>query len=169
MLKFCRRYLQTQQQHPRTIRLGDSEVITRRFTQSDINTFSELVGDRNPIHLNPEAAKKAGFPNTICHGMLVASLFSNVMGMQLPGPQSVYLSQHVSFRAPVLAEEEVIATVKVEQFYRKKGLILLRTSVEKEGADGKRILCIDGHAMGMNRVVSFDGESEWSPAKFLPK
>ncbi len=86
----------------RIIQVGDTHTITRVFTQEDVRQFALLVGDSNPIHLDPTAAAAAGFPQIICHGILVGSLFSNIMGMHLPGPQSVYLQQTLNFVKPVL-------------------------------------------------------------------
>lgn len=139
----------------RSIKVGDRSEIRRRFTQEDVNLFAKLCGDTNQIHVNPEAAKLAGFRGCIVHGILVSSLFSNIMGTDLPGPQSVYVSQTLEFKAPVYVGDEIIASVEVEGFQAKRGWIWLRTQVSTpEG-----LLCVTGRAVGKNKHVSFIGES----------
>ena len=144
---------------PRCIRLGDFVETHRTFTTSDVAIYSKLVGDTNPIHLDPAAANKAGFDNCIVHGMLVASLFSDILGRDLPGPQSVYVSQTLQFKAPVLVDHAVTTRIEVVEFAAKKGLIALRTTVTNN-TTGK--LAIDGTCIGMNKVVTFEGESQWT-------
>ena len=148
-------------QRCRVIRIGDKAALKHKFTQNDVKTFSQLCGDHNPIHLQREAAVTAGFPNCLCHGALVGSLFSTIMGTDLPGPASVYLYQTFQFVAPVFVGDEVEATVIVKEFMKSKGLIRLNTTVSKRGPEGD-VLCISGEAVGMNKTVTFDGESAWT-------
>ena len=124
--------------------------------------YANLIGDLNPIHQNVEAAIKAGFPNCPVHGMLVASLFSTAMGMYLPGPQSVYLHQAVDFTAPVLVDDPLEVTVRVREFQKQRSLILLDTLVEKPKEGGGKVVCVKGHALGMNKAVILDGDSPWT-------
>lgn len=148
----------------RVVRVGDSHSVTRVFSQADVNTFANLIGDCNPIHLDVAAAKQAGFPNTICHGVLVGSLFSNIMGMHLPGAQSVYLQQSFQFVAPVFVGEEVTATVRVREFNREKKMLWLDTTVSKKNTkegDGD-VLCIQGTALGLNKTLQLEGDSPWT-------
>lgn len=151
----------------RLVKIGDSHSVQRTFTQEDVKQFAALVGDSNPIHLDPVAAQKARFPRPICHGVLVGSLFSNIMGMHLPGPQSVYLHQTFQFLAPVLVDEQVTATVRVKQFHKEKQMLWLDTIVTKKGVNPKTgkeedVVCIKGTALGLNKLLTFEGESEWT-------
>lgn len=149
----------------RVVKVGDFHVMKRTFTQIDVVNFAKLIGDSNPIHLNKEIAQKAGFKDCIVHGMLVSSLFSTALGMHLPGPQTIYLSQQVDFKAPVMVGDTVEAKVCVKEFSAKKGLIALDTKVVKTNEKGEEVVCVVGTAVGMNKAVTFDGESEWSYAK----
>jgi UDP-4-amino-4,6-dideoxy-N-acetyl-beta-L-altrosamine N-acetyltransferase len=74
-----------------------SDMITSDMTES----YSEVTGDNNPIHLKDEAAQAAGFEKKIAHGMLVGGLLSRYFASEFPGKGTVYLSQDLSFRAPV--------------------------------------------------------------------
>lgn len=81
--------------------------------EEDITAFAHLTGDRNPVHLDDAYAGQTMFKSRIAHGMLTASLFSTVLGMKLPGPGAIYLSQSVKFRAPVRLGDHVIATARI--------------------------------------------------------
>ena len=75
--------------------------------------FSEVSGDRNPVHLDEEYAQQTIFGKRIAHGMLTASLISAVIAEQLPGHGTVYLSQTLKFIRPVLPGQVVITSVIV--------------------------------------------------------
>ena len=79
----------------------------------DITAFAHLTGDRNPVHLDEIYAGQTQFKSRIAHGMLTASLISTVLGMKLPGPGAIYMSQTVKFRAPVRLGDHVTATARV--------------------------------------------------------
>lgn len=150
----------------KVVRVGDSHSLSRTFTQADVDAYAKLIGDHNPIHLDANAARTAGFPNTICHGVLVGSLFSTIMGMHLPGPQSVYMQQSFQFTAPVFVGDEVTATVRVKQFHKDKKMLWLDTTVTKaiKRADGQTetVACIQGSALGLNKTLVLEGDSEWT-------
>ena len=84
-------------------KVGDSDSITKRFSPEDVARFAEVSADANPIHLDDAAAAESVFGQRVVHGMLVGSLFSALIGMQLPGKGSIYLGQNLSFKAPVLS------------------------------------------------------------------
>ena len=67
------------------LKIGDRASIIKRFVDEDILTFSELSNDKNPIHLDSNFASKTNFGRKIVHGMLIASLFSGLLGEKLPG------------------------------------------------------------------------------------
>lgn len=110
------------------IKIGDSASVTKAFSQEEVVQFSEISGDHNPIHLDEAFAAESIFGERIVHGMLVASLFSGLIGEELPGQGTIYLSQSVSFKAPVLIAEEVTATVEVIAIREDKPIITLKTT-----------------------------------------
>ena len=93
------------------LEIGMSRMLERQITQKDIALFSEVSGDRNPVHLDEEYAQQTIFGKRIAHGMLTASLISAVIAEQLPGHGTVYLSQTLKFIRPVLPGQLVITTV----------------------------------------------------------
>jgi len=121
----------------------DQEYSTS-FTISDemVKTFAEITGDKNPVHLDEEYAKNTRFKKRICHGMLVASLISKVLGMDFPGPGTILVRQQLSYRAPVFVGETVKVHVKVVDKKEEKQRLILQTNVIK--SDGT--VAIEGQA-----------------------
>lgn len=140
----------------RIVRVGDVRSVRRVFSREDVKTFARITGDENPIHQCDDAAKARGFDRAVVHGQLVGSLFSYILGVHLPGPGSIYVSQSVQFCAPVLVDEEVEATIKIVSFRRDKGLVDAETVV-KRVRDG--VVAIKGRSIGMNREVLYEGET----------
>ncbi len=95
------------------LRVGMRSRIAKTFGDRDLEMFGELSEDRNPLHFSDEAAKGTIFGERILHGMLTASLFSGLIGERLPGYGTIYLSQNLTFLAPVRPGDEVIAEVCV--------------------------------------------------------
>ena len=111
---------------------GETAKLVKTITQSDIEQFAELVGDRNPVHVNPDFAKKTRFGRPIAHGMWGLSLVSAVLGTKLPGPGTIYLSQTVQFKAPVFAGDTLTAKVKVLEVRQDKPIVRLETTCENQ-------------------------------------
>ena len=90
---------------------GDHLVLRRTFTETDAQTFAQLSGDTNPLHVQSAAAQQSAFRQPVVPGMLTASLFSAVFGSTLPG--AVYVRQEVQFVRPLMFDVEVEATVTI--------------------------------------------------------
>ena len=91
-----------------TDRIISSKLI---FSQDDINTFAEISGDNNPLHIDLELAAKSRFGRTICHGMLIYASITELLANELPRTASV--SQSLSFLNPVFANEEVSLVAEI--------------------------------------------------------
>lgn len=109
------------------IRVGDKASLSRVFTREEVIQFAGLSMDRNPIHLDEEFAAASIFGGPIVHGMLVASLFSGLIGVELPGEGSIYLGQSLSFKGPVPVGQEVTASVEIVKIRADKPIVTLRT------------------------------------------
>ena len=92
-----------------------------------MNTFAELSGDNNPIHIDETVAKNSRFGERIVHGIFVASFISKIIGTKLPGKGSIYLEQNLQFKAPVYIDEEVCICVKILEINNR--VITLETDV----------------------------------------
>ncbi len=107
------------------IEIGMERGLSRVVTDAEIEAFAVASGDRNPIHFDEAHAKETIFKGRIAHGILTASLISTVIGEQLPGHGSVYLSQTLKFRAPVRPGDQVDVTCTVKDMVRDKKRIAL--------------------------------------------
>jgi 3-hydroxybutyryl-CoA dehydratase len=117
--------------------LGQSESLMRTVMERDVSLFADLSGDANPIHLCDRYAANTRFGQRIAHGMLTASLVSALLGTRLPGPGAVYLSQTLTFLAPVKIGDVVTARVEVVELVaeRRRARLFCECLV-----DGKAVL-----------------------------
>ena len=99
--------------------LGMRETASKTVENEDVIGFAELSGDRNPIHLSEHFARKTRFGERIVHGLYTASLISAVIGMRLPGPGAVYISQTLNFRGPVKIGDVIDVSVEVVELVEK--------------------------------------------------
>ena len=109
------------------IEAGMSASIEKMLDEEAVRRFAEISGDFNPVHLDAEFAAGTRFGRPIVHGMLTASLISTVVGTQLPGRGSIYVSQSLRFRAPVHVGDTVRAEAVVTDVDRKRGRVTLQT------------------------------------------
>ena len=112
------------------VRIGDTASLTRKVMDPDIRAFAALSGDANPIHLDEAYAATTRFGRRIAHGMLGASLISAVIGNDLPGTGSIYLSQTLKFIAPVYLGDTVTARVTVTEIRDDRPIVTLETICE---------------------------------------
>jgi 3-hydroxybutyryl-CoA dehydratase len=107
------------------LEIGMSREIAKTITDVDIQMFSELSLDCNPVHLDEEYAQETIFRGRVAHGMLTAGLFSAIIGEQLPGHGSVYLGQNLKFLAPVRPGDRVEAKLTVREINHAKRHVTL--------------------------------------------
>ena len=107
--------------------MGQTACTAKTITESDIYQFAGITGDMNPMHINAQYAEASRFGGRIAHGMLSAGLISAVLGMQLPGPGSIYLGQQLKFLAPVYPGDTVTARVTITDIDREKNRAVLDT------------------------------------------
>ncbi len=94
---------------------GDQAGLTRKITEQDILAFAKITEDMNPLHLDKKFAEQTRFGKPVAHGQLTASLVAKVLGMELPGPGTVYLEERIRFTAPVFAGNEIEAVLIVTE------------------------------------------------------
>jgi len=128
---------------PKILKIGDKASLVKVFTEEEVMTFSKLSQDTNPLHLDEGYAASTVFGQRVVHGMLAASLFSGLIGVELPGEGSIYLGQTLSFKAPVFIGEPVTASVEVIHLREDKPIATLRTvCINEEG-----LVLIEGEAV----------------------
>jgi phosphotransacetylase/acyl dehydratase len=97
------------------IAVGDTATTVRTLTQDDIELFAIVSGDVNPAHLDPAYAETDLFHRVIAHGMWGGGLISALLGTQLPGPGTIYLSQELRFRAPIGLGDTITSHIVVRE------------------------------------------------------
>lgn len=130
------------------IKVGDQASFTKTISESDIYQFAGITGDFNPLHVDKEFASHSLFKERIAHGILTAGFISSVIGMKLPGTNSIYLSQNLKFKAPVMIGDTVTAQVTVLEKIDKKKIILLQTTVINQRGE----TIIEGDASVMKKI-----------------
>lgn len=115
------------------LEVGMSATTQMTITAEQIDTFAKITGDFNPIHVDEEAAKAAGFPGRIAHGALSASLISAVLGNDLPGPGAVFVELNLRFRRPALIGDEVTAVATVQEINERTGRVKMKCHCEVNG------------------------------------
>ncbi|MDI6733185.1 MAG: MaoC family dehydratase [Planctomycetota bacterium] len=111
------------------IKIGDKASFSKTISESDIYNFAGVSGDFNPVHINEEFAKNSLFKTRIAHGFLGVSFISTVLGTKLPGPNTIYLSQELQFKAPVKIGDTLTAECEVLEKTDKKKILKLKTTV----------------------------------------
>lgn len=123
-------------------KVGQSACFAKTITETDVYLFAGISGDFNPVHVNKVEASKSVFGKQVVHGILSSSLISTVIGMQLPGPGTIYMKQNLQFCAPVYIGDTICAEVKILELL-PKGKAQLETIVKNQ--DG--ITVITGEAL----------------------
>lgn len=125
------------------MRVGDRARRSRSITERDIELFTELTGDRNPLHYDAVAAARSRFGGIIVQGGVTSGLLNAVVAEDLPGPGSVFLHVDWNFRAPVRPGDVITAEVEVLEIREDKPISTLRTTISNQ--DG--VVVLDGSAL----------------------
>ena len=124
------------------ITIGDRASLTRQLTLRDIELFAVMSGDVNPAHVDADFARSDMFLKLIAHGMWGGALISTVLGTELPGPGTIYLSQTLHFRRPVMLGD----TLTVRVTASKKEPSKHRITFDCEAVNQRGELAISGVA-----------------------
>jgi len=94
--------------------------------------FAEISGDFNPLHMDEQYAKETKFEGRVCHGMLLASFFSRLVGMYLPGKNALYFSQNLNFLEPCYIGDQVTVQGEVIDKSEATQIIKLKTTIKNQ-------------------------------------
>ena len=125
------------------MRVGDRARRSRVVSTRDIELFTELTGDRNPLHYDKDRAEASRFGGIIVQGGVTSGLLNAVVAEDLPGPGSVFLHVDWSFKAPVRPGDKIEAEVVVLEIREDKPIARLGTTITNQ--DG--IVVLDGSAL----------------------
>ena len=128
---------------------GGAPTVGARATRSrvveavDIERFTALSGDRNPLHYDAAFARATRFGEIIVQGGVMTAILNAVVAEELPGPGSVFLHVDWSFRAPVRPGDTITGEVEVLEVREDKPITRLRTTVTR----GDGVVAVDGTAV----------------------
>jgi acyl dehydratase len=130
------------------IKIGLEHKFTEAITESILDRFANLSGDHNPLHMDENYAKNTQFKKRVCHGMLLASFFSKLVGMNIPGRNALYFSQTLNFQNPCFVGDTVTVHGQVIDKSDSTKILTIKTSVHNQ----EGICLIDGIAKVMVRT-----------------
>ncbi len=124
-------------------RVGDRATRSRRVRQEDIELFTELTGDRNPLHYDEDFASRGKMGGIVVQGGVTSGLLNALVAEDLPGPGSVFLHVDWSFRAPARPGDVLIAEAEVLAVRDDKPITTLRTTITND----RGVVVLDGTAV----------------------
>ena len=127
------------------IEIGETATISKMISEADIVNYAGIIGDFNPVHVNPEYAKTTMFGERIAHGMLTASFISTLVGCCIPGKNALYLSQEVKFVKPVKIGDTITAVAEVVEKIDAKRRVIMTTTITNQRGE----VVISGKAVTM--------------------
>jgi acyl dehydratase len=113
-------------------RPGDRASLSRRVEAADIRRFTDISGDRNPLHYDERAASASRFGEIVVQGGVTSAILNAVVAERLPGPGTVFLNVTWDFRAPVRPGDEITGEVEVLEVRQDKPITRLRTTVTRD-------------------------------------
>src|SRR3954447_19235257 len=123
--------------------VGQTARRTRTVTARDIELFTAMTGDRNPLHYDEPLAAASRFGGIIVQGGVTSGLLNALVAVDVPGPGSVFLHVDWAFKAPVRPGDEITAEVEVLEARSDKPITRLRTTITRQ--DG--VVALDGTAL----------------------
>jgi acyl dehydratase len=125
---------------------------SRAIGRRDIELFTELTGDRNPLHYDDDLASRTGCGGVIAQGGITSGLLDAVVAEDLPGPGSVFLHVDWRFPAPGRPGDRITAEGEVLEVHPDKPLVTLRTTVRNQAG----MVVLDGTAVVWREPLSPD-------------
>ena len=119
-------------------RVGQAAERSRKVEARDIERFTEISGDRNPIHYDEAVAKASRFGEIVVQGGITSAILNALVAEDLPGPGTVFLQVNWSFKAPVRPGDTITGRAEVLEARADKPITKLKTSIVRD--DGTLVL-----------------------------
>ena len=117
------------------ISLGYTKNFSIKITKEILKKFAAVSGDFNPLHMDEKYAKNTQFNKQICHGMLLASFFSRLIGMHIPGTHALYFSQSLNFISPCFIDDIVKVSGTVTKKTSATKMLTIKTEIYNQNDD----------------------------------
>jgi acyl dehydratase len=121
-----------------TLTVGQTAARSLTLTSEHVRLYSEITGDRNPLHFDPDFVAKTKFGRLVVQGGLTTGLLHALVAQDMPGPGTVFLSQNWKFTAPVFIGDTITAEAEVLSVHASKPVSQLRIRVSRQ--DGETVL-----------------------------
>ena len=115
--------------------IGQINTFQIKITEKMVDDFANFSGDYNPLHMDQNFGKSKNFKNRVCHGMLLSSFFSRLIGMYLPGKNSLYFSQTINFQLPCYINQKITVSGEVKEIIPSIKTIVLETKIFNDSQD----------------------------------
>mgnify|MGYP005989379749 CR=1 FL=1 len=132
--------------------VGARASIKKAFTSADVEKFAQVSLDSNPIHLDEAAGAASIFKQRVVHGALVSSLFSAILGCDLPGEGTIFMGQTVQFKAPVFLDDEITASVEVTEIRARRAVVTFK--LEAVNSEGKVVIAGEATVMAPKHLIA---------------
>jgi len=111
------------------ISIGLTKEFSVEITESMVDNFAEFSGDYNELHMDENYASTTSFGKRICHGMLLTSFFSRLVGMSIPGKNALYFSQSINFQSPCFIGDRILVRGEVTEKSESTHIITIKTTI----------------------------------------
>ena len=111
------------------ITIGLTKEFSIEITESMVDNFAEFSGDYNELHMDEDYASTTSFGKRICHGMLLTSFFSRLVGMSIPGKNALYFSQSINFQSPCFIGDRILVRGEVTEKSESTHIITIKTTI----------------------------------------
>jgi len=123
---------------PLGLRVGQRAERRQTVTERDVELYAQITGDRNPLHFDPDFARRTRFGRLVAQGGITAGMLNALVAMDLPGPGTVFMSQALRYLAPAYLGDTLTAAAEVVSLKPDKPVCQLRVSITNQ--DGTPLL-----------------------------
>ena len=128
------------------LKVGDTYEVPLTFTPEQERIFTDLTGDINPIHLDTDAAIRAGYPAPIVHGMLAAAMIGKVIGVDFPGKGTINMERSFQFIRPLFVNTPYILFLKIADVEEETANATIKFKIK----DSNNKICLTGSTLVRN-------------------
>ena len=132
--------------------IGTTAELSRTIGPDDIDRFTDISGDRNPLHYDLAAAEASRFGEIVVQGGITSAILNAVVAERLPGPGTVFLNVNWDFKAAVRPGDVITGRVEVIEARADKPVTKLRTIVTR----GDGTVALDGTAVCYTVALTAD-------------
>lgn len=131
------------------LQINETIIHEIMFHQEQLDLFSQITGDFNPIHTKEYFEQHLEQGGVIVQGMLAASKFGMVFGTEFPGPGTINMERSFTFLRPVYTDRPYTMNLKLVSVDTESHTATLKLTLRDE--DKK--ICISGRTVVKNDQV----------------